>query len=1662
MLIAGSTEQMQIDADHFPNWKDFTHVPQYMSTWMSTWKGDFMTRFDYTSRFGPTAVKFLKALGVKGSEKLTTCILRSTKITVVPFGKIDVQDGYYWMYQSKNNSWYDATLHSGMSTVAASQGVSRDKVALIWPKDTFTLNGEEYVALTRMKYELKIYAPEKHRLRLQNIVASLDNPRKFVGGTFKPLNEYTVDKSQLNRHYLEPTKPFKGTLDDDFAKVMAAPWKDGAIPTEDSLFEKSKIPLTSPVMLQPFGTADLITLDHAWNSYDSHKPSMTYISTEMKDCTIYGDVLSVKEFPIESLADTVFGKRHYSSSPIQSIHTLIGRLSTAVKLQKIANRKFNGLTKGAYDKFFNRLMVRFFAFYIDPIKYERLLDSDLTDTVLLETWNEFTRTIKWTEQQCENTVANRFRDMKGMLKRQMKVKSRDAPYENKGGQPIAAVSKDTVLCYALLFRFMVRLMKLSLYEQFKMAAGMSNQDIAEWLEEFSKKTTRIVMGDFKEFDASQNKHTQNLVKMCFSYFAPDLVTLNCYYEEIGNKTVFYYVVKVFWGASKPSGAPDTLDGNVVLVMVVTITIYPDGSIEWAIFLGDDSGVGIILLVLIFIMKHFDMLFPFPMKISTHPRVLEFCNHLFGYGTFVYNPYVLASKILQKDYAQVLKSREDWDEWRLSITVVFWTVRKHFLKVLDLCCDYFSTSYADMERLLVTIDNYCSMSYNEARCNLNLLHVVLSDEITVGGSFLKNKSSFSSPRSTYQSNQMDNQTIAMCKLADSNYKLQGIESEARGPAESVTWRTKVSVSGNGSFRIFTGEAKEKKASIKSAFGSLAKFLDSSESKVVSSPFKNDSEVVSLPVKVTTPKETACLDKFAHAIKALEHNDKEIVKQMEKMKEEIDRLQSLILKLMIKNNRNDYEDDLTREGVEKNPGPSKGFTSARNERHLSGYAKIEKMLLDAEKNLDYEWNDSPETLPNDPSSGLPVYRQFVDGFDSTESHLLLPTENNYQSCGTGYYSPWKLGSFRDVPNSRLRRRHDSGSHGFSRKVFTMVGSRFRYVVIHKRMLVKQNYAYQKDLTLDGDVEKNPGPTNEEIKAAKKLIRDVAKQKKKNNAKKKNTTTVKVEGPIKKGNNQVRKFKKVRLVAKPKQKVVVEKPRSGRTTIQGGKITKLVMGKTPLNYDKLPAHLKIALNICDPLTYKNFEGNKQMPRIGSSIATGDLTVSEKLPIDWDNTVTVPDMLTTNNAFAAGLRNFECGYIIYYQNKGAAGTGNTWNYQMYGCNDGVNIPPSTAFKRKTSSDPAPVPFIYGIPVSDFAPHGGMWFAGSVSAAPGQRWFYIPRTAQFQITLANDGDAEQSYNIDICKWTPENQIEFVAYETGSIDAGDSVTLNADDVFEDEGLGAYYSVMLSGSSNPAVTPKPREIKALKKIRTFVKHDPAKSSRSPKKFELGVTAGELEIAANILGNKSVFGHRAIKGFDVAPSTYEQTCVNGSAIWFTNLAAPAFTNGGSYGRQMQATEPWLSVVKHVQDYIGYEDTDLTAAKLGLDVFLKPDDISDFKLRKSHKLMGQYVVDSFWPIDSDDDWTCILLDVQPTPNQGIAQKGVFLCTATGEFTSNDPTREMVACRLSSLTMYKILDVIKHVPNVHTNGLHVKQIWDAIVKGTKDVQQVLNLAKPLIEMAM
>jgi len=536
-----------------------------------------------------------------------------------------------------------------------------------------------------------------------------------------------------------------------------------------------------------------------------------------------------------------------------------------------------------------------------------------------------------------------------------------------------------------------------------------------------------------------------------------------------------------------------------------------------------------------------------------------------------------------------------------------------------------------------------------------------------------------------------------------------------------------------------------------------------------------------------------------------------------------------------------------------------------------------------------------------------------------------------------------------------------------------------------------------------------------------------------------------------------------------------RQGSTIVtKDGQISKLVMGKKPVNWNSLPECTKIALNICDPLTYKNLPGGKKMPKIGSSVPTDELTTSEKITIDWDNTTNATNMLTYNNAFCAGLRNFECASIVFYANKGSAG----WNYQMYGANDSsddvaVGLPPSTSFFRKTTPDPAPVPLVYGVPVFNFAPHGNMWFAGAVSTLPGGRFFYVPKTASMEITLQNPSLTEdQDYDVEVVKWQPESAIEFVAFVTGTLTPSESQSFIVDDEFADEPLGAYYAIFLSGETvDTAVKKSPKrpitpsrdnnnmeDVKPRPKKMKKTKTKSSNVDRNRNRVGSAIPGG-LNVACNIYGTSAVFGHRALRGFDVAPATYEQTCVNGISIWFDNLGAPAFTNGGSYSRQMMATEPWLSVVKHPQDYIGYEDTDLLAAKSGVDVFLKPDDISDFKLRRSHKLMGQYVVDSFWPIDSDDDYIVILLDVQPTPNQGVAQKGVFIVTGTGEFTSNDPTREMTVSTLKSLDMYKVLDLIKNVPNVHTNGAHVKQIYDAIVKGVKDVERVVNIAKPLLE---
>lgn len=533
---------------------------------------------------------------------------------------------------------------------------------------------------------------------------------------------------------------------------------------------------------------------------------------------------------------------------------------------------------------------------------------------------------------------------------------------------------------------------------------------------------------------------------------------------------------------------------------------------------------------------------------------------------------------------------------------------------------------------------------------------------------------------------------------------------------------------------------------------------------------------------------------------------------------------------------------------------------------------------------------------------------------------------------------------------------------------------------------------------------------------------------------------------------------------------KPRK-ETVVSNGSIIQFTPGKKAKNFESLPAILQIALNICDPLTYKDYDA-KRVPRSGNAVATAEITCGEKLQIDWTNATTVTDMLDYQTAFAAVLRYFECSSIVFYQNQ----ANNTWHYSIYGVSDAQTGSAIQTWDRQIAPDYAPLNMVFGVnQVGDFAPHKQIWFAGEVSALPGGRFFYCPKTCQIVITCKNVGDDEAAIGVELVRWDPEKSIEYIQFqEDSSVASGATATFTFDSIFGDESVGAYYTFIVAGNTitGPAkVGRKTPEISRMKdpykdcKIEVDDKTNQLKvtgKSKTPKlkgRYHLDATDASFEFTVDIQGNKSVFGHRCAQGFDVAPGSFEQSVMNGIALWFKNLGSPAFEDGASFARQMPSSEAWWSVVNNREAYIGYQDTTLEAAKDGVDVFLKPTGPESFALRKYHRLSGSNVIDSFWPIDGPDDYACALLSVAPSTT-GVAQKGMWLITPTGEFTSNDPTREKSVCTMSSLDSFRIVDIIKYVPNVHTNGLHVKAIWNAITQGVRDATSVMKAAEPFLAM--
>lgn len=682
----------------------------------------------------------------------------------------------------KKETWFEMVVtkeqqlrHAGSITVCSAQGVSPDNVVLY-------IDSAAAAALCRHR-DTCLVAFSRHKKKLIIVVDDMKFATELgiadhikIGGAFD-LSDERVDRLMKRFEVGARTKEGKEVeinikpnekwfsdlgLDLENVREMAFGKAIPDEPTKKKIGLMSFIPPTVDWTLFEF--SDMLTYTGSEYSCNNQKASMTFQveSNDVPTLIYKASRQNAMLKTVQLLSPCSMGKRHFMRSTVQELNTFAQRLSVAAtihKLHKSDKDQPRLMTKEEAFQKARHTHKRFFDLYIDKDKYEKAMNSFTVTQAYTSAFNEFCSVINYNKGHVERTLGQMNYIIMGHLKQQIKAKGFEATFGQKGGQPVSASEKAINVMYSTMFRTIRTLMVSCLKANFLYADGKRVDEVSDWMANIEG-WERVFMGDHTEMD-TVHTHSANLATYgIFNLFCPDDELLWQYMNVSWGRKLVTNIMNARWEDNLPSGSPETMSKNIIYDMVVISQVFddPEKIIVAACFLGDDSVVFLKHATFVLDLRYYGLWFEKPMKVTLHSTIAEFCNYLFGYGHYIYNPLVMMTKLLNKNCSDILSGKSKWFEWISAINDRLQPYRQDPLNSERILRAWVNNgtshlSQAQAEHILMTLESYSAMPLEVAKVKLPVEPYDL-DDILVGGRVLQENSS---------SKMKPNQTVKVQKV-----------------------------------------------------------------------------------------------------------------------------------------------------------------------------------------------------------------------------------------------------------------------------------------------------------------------------------------------------------------------------------------------------------------------------------------------------------------------------------------------------------------------------------------------------------------------------------------------------------------------------------------------------------------------------------------------------------------------------------------------------------------------------------------------------------------------------------------------------------------------------------------------------------------------------------
>jgi hypothetical protein len=372
---------------------------------------------------------------------------------------------------------------------------------------------------------------------------------------------------------------------------------------------------------------------------------------------------------------------------------------------------------------------------------------------------------------------------------------------------------------------------------------------------------------------------------------------------------------------------------------------------------------------------------------------------------------------------------------------------------------------------------------------------------------------------------------------------------------------------------------------------------------------------------------------------------------------------------------------------------------------------------------------------------------------------------------------------------------------------------------------------------------------------------------------------------------------------------------------------------------------------------------------------------------------------------------FVIADQNQ----SGQTFSYSMYGVtNSQVGVfnvtAPSLVWNQTFfSTDPdrvayQPISIPYGKCTTSYQPHGPMMYAGVCKEEGNRRFFWVDASHGSTAKITYTATAGFTIGIDV--WSSNGYTPKALNITCASGTNQTV-----DMLASVATPGYFAFTVSSA----------------------------------------TAQSISMSMVITGNNEVFCHLPLPGLESMITSVDDHRVIGASLMYTNTAAPLNREGKILPYQLSPGQYW-------HDYISGADTSFNTVSAlpgavpfeipeGAYIFHKPTSDDDWDFKDEWYCVDGTLIDVYYSLD-DPSPPILIIPVIETSN---GQSGYWTICQGIEFFSTSQMFNFAVPTIPSRYADEALDQVKHLIQVHSNALHLKQIFANIVAATKKAGRFL-----------